>query len=111
MDSKMEAKMKNNERKVVTKSKLIKSTSEKLGLPTEEVRKIVNCFLDEIKLALKHNCNVNIRNFGVFSIRLFHGRILQNHLTKKPVVINDTKYVSFNARAGLKKSVRNNEQS
>lgn len=98
--------MNENKRNVVTKNELIKNTAKKLNLSEEEVKNVVNCFLDEIKLSLSNGFNVNIRDFGIFSIRVFRARILKNHLTKKPVVINDTKYVSFNARHGLKKSVR-----
>lgn len=66
----------------LTKNNLVKKISEKTGLTQQEVFSVVQLTLEGITEGLATGNNVELRNFGVFEVRLTKKRIGRN--PKKP---------------------------
>ena len=66
----------------LTKNNLVKQISEKTGLTQQEVFSVVKLTLEGITEGLATGNNVELRNFGVFEVRLTKKRIGRN--PKKP---------------------------
>ena len=60
--------------KKVTKADIIDSIYQKKGIPRNDIRTLVECFIDEIKFALMQNQVIELRGFGTFEIRIRKGR-------------------------------------
>lgn len=67
----------------LTKNNLVKKISEKTGLTQQEVFSVVQLTLEGITEGLATGNNVELRNFGVFEVRLTKKRIGRN--PKKPL--------------------------
>ncbi|MEI8293708.1 MAG: HU family DNA-binding protein [bacterium] len=66
----------------LTKNDLVKKISEKTGLTQQEVFSVVQLTLEGITEGLATGDNAELRNFGVFEVRLTKRRIGRN--PKKP---------------------------
>lgn len=66
----------------LTKNNLVKTISDKTGLTQQEVFSVVQLTLEGITEGLATGNNVELRNFGVFEVRLTKTRIGRN--PKKP---------------------------
>ena len=66
----------------LTKNNLVKKISEKTGLTQQEVFSVVQLTLEGITEGLATGNNVELRNFGVFEVRLTKKHIGRN--PKKP---------------------------
>lgn len=67
----------------LTKNNLVKTISDKTGLTQQEVFSVVQLTLEGITEGLATGNNVELRNFGVFEVRLTKKRIGRN--PKKPL--------------------------
>jgi len=66
----------------LTKHDLVTKISEKTGLTQQEVFSVIQLTLDGITEGLATGMNVELRNFGVFEVRLTKKRVGRN--PKKP---------------------------
>ena len=66
----------------ITKNNLVKTISDKTGLTQQEVFSVVQLTLEGITEGLATGNNVELRNFGVFEVRLTKKRVGRN--PKKP---------------------------
>ena len=62
----------------LTKNNIVKQISEKTGLTQQEVFSVVQLTLEGITEGLATGTNVELRNFGVFEVRLTKKRIGRN---------------------------------
>ena len=75
------------------KSELIELISDAQGhLPFKDIEDSVNCIIDQIVEALQNGERVEIRGFGVFSLRKRKAMIGRNPKTGEPVSVPE-KYV------------------
>jgi len=79
----------------VTKKELIERLAEQSGLKRQDVRKVVQGFLDEIINELGKGNRLEFRDFGVFDVRERAERIAQNPKTLERVAVPPRKSVRF----------------
>lgn len=90
----------------VTKKQLIDGIAERLGLNQLDVRKVVEEFIRGVKEQISSGNRIEIRDFGVFEIKVRKPRIGRN--PKKPqdvVTIPERKVVHFKAGREFKRMV------
>jgi|SRR6185437_3131623 len=82
----------------VTKKKIIQVISQTKGIHPNEVRIVVQEFLDEVKKALVRGDKLEFRDFGVFEIVLRKKKIGRNPKDANvAIVIPERKAVKFTA--------------
>lgn len=89
-----------------TKKSLVQQISRKLEMHPNEVKKVVQGFLDEMINTLSQGNRLEFRDFGVFEVVVRKKKIGRN--PKKPlnpVVIPERKAVKFRAGKKMKKVV------
>ena len=86
----------------VTKQDFSECIAEKIGLNTQEAKKVVNIFFEEIRLALENGSNVKLSGFGNFSLNDKTSRPGRNPKTGEDVTIEARRVVSFKGGDKLK---------
>ena len=90
----------------VTKKRLIQKISQKTGLHPNEVRGVVQDFLDEITATLSSGDRLEFRDFGVFEIVVRKQKIGRNPKNASvPIVIPPRKAVKFTPGKKMKELV------
>ncbi len=79
----------------VTKKELVDRIAEQTGKKRVEVKKVVQCFLDEIISELGRGNRLEFRDFGVFETRQRAARIAQNPKTLQRVHVPPKRTVKF----------------
>lgn len=80
----------------LTKRNLVMQISKDTGITQQEVSKVVQQTLDLITAALAGGQDVELRNFGVFEVRLTKSRVGRNpHKPEKDVIIPARATVKF----------------
>ncbi len=90
----------------ITKKDLIDKIAEKKNINQLEVRKVVEEFIAGVKENMQAGNRIEIRDFGVFEIKIRKPRIGRN--PKKPediVTIPERKVVHFKVGRGFKKII------
>ena len=62
----------------MTKRDLVINISEETGMVQQEVLQVVQCTLDHISNAVAKGTTVELRNFGVFEVKVRKARIGRN---------------------------------
>jgi len=89
----------------MTKADLIESTTNKAGLPRQNVEDIINEVFNGITAALKNGDKVNISGFGTFSVSQRKARTGRNPKTGETIQIPSSRAAKFKAGKGLKESL------
>ena len=71
----------------VTKKELVERLADQTGLKRQDVRRIVQGFLDEVINELGRGNRLEFRDFGVFDVRERAERVAQNPKTLERVVV------------------------
>ena len=80
----------------ITKKKLIQSISQRKGLHPNDVRSVIQAFLDEMTNSLSHGDRLEFRDFGVFEVVERKQKIGRNPKNAAvPIVIPAHKAVKF----------------
>ena len=79
----------------ITKKELIDRISEKTNNKRVVVKRIVQCFLDEIVDELGHDNRLEFRDFGVFESKRRAARVAQNPKTLERVQVPPKRTVKF----------------
>lgn len=90
----------------VTKKELVDSIAEKLDLNQLDVRNVVEEFIRSVRSHMQAGDRIEIRDFGVFEIRIRKSRIGRN--PKKPqdvVTIPERRIVHFKVGREFKKLI------
>lgn len=86
----------------MNKSELIRTLSEKEGIPLDEATMIVNTFFESIKESLKKGNRVEIRGFGSFKIKKYPGYLGRNPSTGDVVQVKPKRLPFFRVGKDLK---------
>jgi integration host factor subunit beta len=90
----------------VTKKKLIHAISQKKGLHPNDVRNVIQAFLDEMTDSLSGGDRLEFRDFGVFEIVERKQKIGRNPKNAAvPIVIPARKAVKFTPGKKMKKLI------
>ncbi|RMF32777.1 MAG: integration host factor subunit beta [Chlorobiota bacterium] len=73
----------------VTKAELVDYIAGKTGLTKLEVKAVVEGFLDGIKEAMRHGRRIEIRGFGIFSVKARRARIARNPRTGEKLPLGE----------------------
>jgi len=79
----------------ITKKELIDRISEKTNNKRVVVKRIIQCFLDEIVDELGHDNRLEFRDFGVFESKRRAARVAQNPKTLERVQVPPKRTVKF----------------
>ncbi len=94
----------------IVKSKLLKQLSNNYpNFLKKDLDKSLNIFLNEIKHALYKGENVEIRDFGTWSIHTLRARIARNPKTGEKIEISEKKKIRFKISKKLFKKINSNE--
>ena len=90
----------------MTKKHLVQLISQKLGMHPNEVRSVVQAFLDEMTDVLSKGERLEFRDFGIFEIVERKQKIGRNPKNAAvPIIIPARKVVKFSAGKKMKKLV------
>jgi len=94
----------------IVKSKLLKQLSDNYpNFLKKDLEKSLNIVLNEIKLALYNGDNVELRDFGTWSINTQKARISRNPKTGQRVETPERKKIRFKMSKKLFKKINNND--
>ena len=88
----------------LTKADIAEMLYDKLGLNKRESKEIVECFFEEIRVALENNEQVKLSGFGNFDLRNKSSRPGRNPKTGEEIPIEARRVVTF--KPGQKLKVR-----
>jgi nucleoid DNA-binding protein len=95
-----------NDKDIMTKRDLVMRVIENTGLGQEDVQDIVQKTLDAIAEAVAQGRKVELRNFGVFEVRVRKARIGRNpHAPSTDVAIPQRAIVKFKPGKELREMV------
>lgn len=87
------------------KSELVVLLTKKTGLSKSDAKKALDIIFDEITSALVQGNRVELRNFGILSLRTRKPRIGRNPKTGEKVQISQKKIPFFKAGKAVKKAL------
>ncbi len=90
----------------MTKKDIVMRVSNETNLTQIDVKKIVQRALDVILESLERGETVELRNFGVFKVKIRRGRIGRNPRTGEEVTVPEKKVVVFKPGLILKHKVK-----
>jgi len=94
----------------IVKSKLLKQLSDNYSnFLKKDLEKSLNIVLNEIKLALYKGDNVELRDFGTWSINTQKARLSRNPKTGQKVETPEKKKIRFKMSKKLFKKINNND--
>ena len=79
----------------LTKRDIVLDIYEKTGFAQKEVQETVQLTLDAIAEALSQGRNIELRNFGVFSVQVRKERVGRNPKTGQEVPITPRRVLTF----------------
>ena len=94
----------------IVKSKLLKQLSDSYpNFLKKDIEKFLNIILNEIKKTLKRGERVELRGFGIWSIRLQKARISRNPKTGEKIQTPEKKTIHFKMAKELFNKLNDNE--
>ena len=87
----------------ITRFHIAETIHNEFGLPKKDCIEFVSDIIDIIIEGLENSNKVKIHNFGTFIVRNKKSRIGRNPKTKKEVMINARKVISFKASKNVLK--------
>lgn len=94
----------------MTKKDIIMKISEDTGFKQVDVKEVVQRTFDIITDSLSRGDKVELRNFGIFKVKVRKGRVGRNPRTGQSVTIPDKKVVSFKSGMKMKHDVESDTQ-
>ncbi|WP_292979751.1 integration host factor subunit alpha [Nitrosomonas sp.] len=94
----------------LTKAELTDLLFENIGLNKREAKEIVECFYEEMRIALQNGDGVKLSGFGNFQLRTKPQRPGRNPKTGEEIPISARRVVTFHASQKLKSMVEANYQ-
>ncbi|MDD5135729.1 MAG: integration host factor subunit beta [Candidatus Omnitrophica bacterium] len=89
----------------MTKKDIVMKIAEETGLKQIDVKLVVQKTLDHITNAVAAGVTVELRNFGIFKVKVRRPRIGRNPKTGVTVAIPERKVVTFKSGMIMKKKV------
>ncbi|RMG01922.1 MAG: integration host factor subunit beta [Planctomycetota bacterium] len=94
----------------MTKKEIVRTISEELGMTQLRTKEIVQKTFDAIIEALVTNGKIELRNFGVFKVKLRQPRKARNPKTSKPMDVPAKFVVTFKPGKKMEERIRQLEQ-
>jgi nucleoid DNA-binding protein len=94
--------------KTFTKRDLTDVTARKGRITQNEARDVVQMFLDNIRYAVLAGHRVELRNFGVFALKVRKPRRARNPRTGETISLPERHVVSFKSGLSLRPTARAN---
>jgi len=88
-----------------TKADIIENISRGTGIPTKDVRVIIEAFMEEVKGVFYNDDRLELRGFGVFENKFRKGRIGRNPKTMEEVKIQNRWVPSYKPPRKLRKEI------
>jgi nucleoid DNA-binding protein len=82
---------------VGTKRSMVEGIAEKVGVTGDQAREIVQATLDSMIETLATTGRIELRNFGVFTVKVTAPRKARNPRTGESVMIGERRVVRFKA--------------
>jgi len=79
----------------VTKKDIVKTLAERFGLSQVDAKKVVQGTFDAIVETLVANQRIELRNFGVFEVKIRKPRKARNPRTGEEVFVGEKRVVTF----------------
>jgi len=89
----------------VTKKELVERLADQSGLKRQDVRRVVQGFLDEVINELSRGNRLEFRDFGIFDVRERAERIAQNPKTLERVTVPAKRTARFRVGRMMKACV------
>lgn len=80
-----------------TKRDMVERIAERVGVTGLQARQIVQATLDDLVATLASEGRIELRNFGVFTVKVSAPRKARNPRTGETVMIGERKAVKFKA--------------
>ena len=94
----------------IVKSKLLKQLSDNYpNFLKKDLEKSLNIVLNEIKLALNKGENVELRDFGTWSVQTQKAKLSRNPRTGEKLKIPEKRKIRFKMSKKLFKKINNND--
>ncbi len=91
----------------MTKADIINEIFYRTGLPKKDIALVVNAVFEVMREALEDEKRIEIRGFGVFSIKVRKPKVGRNPKTGQVVHIPERKVVHFKPSKLLKEALEN----
>lgn len=89
----------------MTKTDLIKQTSDQTGFTRADVTNVIDTALEIIKAGIQTGDRINLHGFGIFTMATRAGGTRKNPRTGDPVEVPAKKVVKFRPAKVLKEAV------
>ena len=94
----------------VTKKKLIQTISQSKGLHPNDVRNVIQAFLDAMTDSLSQGDRLEFRDFGVFEVVKRKQKVGRNpKRASEPIIIPSRKVVKYTPGKKMRKLIEDNE--
>jgi integration host factor subunit beta len=91
----------------VTKKDIANAISQKMGLTQTQVKEIMQRLFDGIVATLEKDTRIELRNFGVFEVKMRKPRTARNPRTGEKVMVPAKRVVTFKPGLEMQERVRN----
>uniref|UniRef100_A0A6H1ZZI7 Putative DNA binding protein n=1 Tax=viral metagenome TaxID=1070528 RepID=A0A6H1ZZI7_9ZZZZ len=89
----------------ITKKDLVFSVADSLQQPRKKTKVVIQSFLDKLSDELKNGNRIEIRDFGIFEVKLRADRIARNPKTGEEIKVAARNVVTFKAGLKMKEGV------
>ena len=90
----------------MTKKEIVRSISDELGLPQQQVKQIVQKLFSELIETLAEDGRIELRNFGVFEVKVRAARSARNPKTGEHMPIPARSVVTFKPGKEMEEQVQ-----
>lgn len=88
-----------------TKRDMVERIAEKVGVTGVQAREIVQATLDNMIETLAETGRIELRNFGVFTVKVSAPRKARNPRTGETVMLGERKVVKFKAGKAMESAI------
>jgi integration host factor subunit beta len=93
----------------VTKKEIVKQIADRFDMPQVKVKDMVQAMFDYITEALVKEGRIELRNFGVFEVKVRKARRARNPRTNEPVEVKAKNVVTFQPGKSMEERARHAE--
>jgi integration host factor subunit beta len=98
--------MSTSNKNTMTKKKLINAIAQEKGIHPNDVRQVIQSFLDKMTASLSHGDRLEFRDFGVFEIVKRKQKVGRNPKNAAiPIIIPERYAVKFTAGKNMRKRI------
>ena len=88
-----------------TKRDMVERIAERVGVTGMQAREIVQATLDDLVRTLAETGRIELRNFGVFTVKVNAPRKARNPRTGESVMIGERRVVKFKAGKAMEAAI------